>query len=181
LALLNFTVAFVGETIVFPLSPFFVREKIHALKTYALHRVRCIWVGHQDLESISRGSERRYGLPSGLMSAVVWAESNNRPHRISPTGAMGPAQLMPQTALELAVRDPFDPQQSIDGGARYLRYLIQLKGRTDLAVASYNAGPGAVNGRVPNIAETRHYVARVMQRWRGQADPISRARSSRSR
>lgn len=143
--------------------------------------MRCIWVGHEDLESIARASERRYGLPAGLMSAVVWAESNYRPHRISPTGAMGPAQLMPQTAVELGVRDPFDPQQSIDGGARYLRYLIQLKGRADLAVASYNAGPGAVNGRVPNISETRNYVAKVMQRWRGEKRYISRARSSRSR
>lgn len=164
LVALNTSVAFFGSSVVSPLSPFFVKEKWGALKLYAQHRPTCLLSGHDDLLRIAEAAERKHHLPSGLMRAVVTVESGARPHRISFAGAMGPAQLMPGTAAMLGVRDPFDPAESIDAGARYLSQLLQRNGgRVELAVASYNAGPGAVNGSVPRNGETEFYVARVMK------------------
>lgn len=161
---LNLSVAFFGSSVVFPLSPFFVKEKWSALKTYAKHRPLCVFTGHGDVLELATAAEKKYGLPRGLMRAIVEVESGSRPHRISYAGAMGPAQLMPGTATLLGVKDPFDPEDAIDGGARYMSQLLQRNGgRVDLAVASYNAGPGAVNGSVPRNGETEIYVAKVMR------------------
>lgn len=165
LAALNTAVAFFGSSVVFPLSPFFLKEKWHALGAYAKHRPLCLLTGHDDLEPLAAKAEKKYGLPRGLMSAIVSVESGSRPHRISFAGAMGPAQLMPGTAALLGVDDPFDPEQAIDAGARYLSQQLKRTGRVDLAVASYNAGPGAVNGSVPRNGETEIYVAKVMRAY----------------
>ncbi len=167
---LNLAVAFFGSSVVFPLSPFFLKEKWHALGAYAKHRPRCLLTGHDELSGLSSAAEKKYRLPRGLMNAVVSVESGGRPHRISFAGAMGPAQLMPGTAALLGVSDPFDPAQAIDGGARYLAQQLKRTGRVDLAVAAYNAGPGAVNGRIPQNGETELYVAKVMKALARQAD-----------
>jgi soluble lytic murein transglycosylase-like protein len=162
---LNGAVAFFGRSTVFPLSPFFLSEKWAALGAYARHRPACLFgPGHDDLLEIAEGAERRHRLPRGLMRAIVEVESGSRAHRISAAGAMGPAQLMPGTARMLGVKDPFDPYSSIDGGARYLRGLMDRLGDVRLAVAAYNAGPGNVSDRIPQNGETEHYVARVMRR-----------------
>lgn len=166
LASLNLAVAFFGQSAVFPLSPFFVPQKWAALKAYAKHRPTCFLRGHGDLDALAAAAEKKYGLPKGLMRAVVEVESGGRAHRISFAGAMGPAQLVPGTAALLEVGDPFDPAEAIDGGARYLAQLLQRTGRVDLAVAAYNAGPGAVQGRVPKNGETEVYVAKVMRAFR---------------
>lgn len=163
LALLNTSVAFFGSSAVFPLSPFFLKEKWHALGAYAKHRPVCFLTGHDELGPLAAKAEKKYGLPRGLMTAIVAVESGSRPHRISFAGAMGPAQLMPGTAAMLGVDDPFDPEQAIDAGARYLSQMLKRTGRVDLAVAAYNAGPGAVNGRIPQNGETEIYVAKVMK------------------
>lgn len=163
LTLLNTAVAFCGSSLVFPLSPFFLKEKWHALGAYAKHRPLCLFTGHEELGPIAAAAEKKYGLPRGLMAAIVVVESGSRPHRISFAGAMGPAQLMPGTAALLKVDDPFDPEQAIDAGARYLSQHLKRSGRVDLAVASYNAGPGAVNGSIPQNGETELYVAKVMK------------------
>lgn len=161
---LNLSVAFFGSSAVFPLSPYFVKEKWQALKAYAKHRPGCLLTGHGDLASLAAAAEKKHALPRGLMRAVVAVESGSRPHRISFAGAMGPAQLMPGTAALLDVGDPFDPKEAIDAGARYLaQQLKRMNGRVDLAVAAYNAGPGAVNGSVPRNGETEFYVAKVMK------------------
>lgn len=161
---LNLSVAFFGSSVVFPLSPYFVKEKWQALKAYARHRPGCLLSGHGELGALATAAEKKHGLPRGLMRAVVAVESGSRAHRISFAGAMGPAQLMPGTAALLDVDDPFDPQQAIDAGARYLaQQLKRMNGRVDLAVAAYNAGPGAVNGSVPRNGETEFYVAKVMK------------------
>jgi soluble lytic murein transglycosylase-like protein len=165
LAALNTAVAFFGSSAVFPLSPFFLKEKWHALGAYAKHRPLCLLTGHDDLGPLAAKAEKKYGLPRGLMSAIVSVESGSRPHRISFAGAMGPAQLMPGTAALLGVDDPFDPEQAIDAGARYLSQQLKRTGRVDLAVAAYNAGPGAVNGSVPRNGETEIYVAKVMRAY----------------
>jgi soluble lytic murein transglycosylase-like protein len=105
-------------------------------------------------------------LSPTLLSALVWQESRWNPQAVSPKGAMGLAQLMPATARDLGV-NPADPVQNLQGGARYLRYLLDtFNGDIEKALAAYNAGPGRVRnaGGVPPIAETRAYVASIVRR-----------------
>jgi len=111
---------------------------------------------------------RLYQLPVELLRAVLHVESDYDPNVVSVDGAMGLMQLMPFTANQMGVSDPFDPRQNILGGARFLRILAnQWNGDLVLTVASYNAGPGAV-GRyrgVPPYGETRRYVNRVLSHY----------------
>jgi hypothetical protein len=165
LVCLNMSVAFFGHSLVSPLSPFFLSEKCTALAKYFAHRPMCMLRGHDDVQAVAREAEKHAHLPAGLMQAIVSVESENCAHRISYAGAMGPAQLMPATAAQLGVRDPFDPHESIEAGARYLKHLLDREGRIDLAVAAYNAGPGAVGGHVPDNGQTLSYVAKVMRRF----------------
>ena len=104
----------------------------------------------------------RYGLPSGLLAAVAQVESGGNPTAVSPAGAQGLMQIMPATARGLGV-DPLDPAQAVDGAARLLRDHLRTFGSLDLALAAYNAGPGAVrrHGGVPPYAETQNYVRKV--------------------
>jgi len=108
----------------------------------------------------------RYNLPKSLVRAVIKAESGFQVRAVSPAGAQGLMQLMPATAKEMGVTDAFDIDQNIDGGAKYLRAMLdRFDGDVKLALSAYNAGPGTVakyNGRVP-YAETRNYVARVLR------------------
>lgn len=108
-------------------------------------------------------AERRYGLPSGILSAVAHAESNYRPDAVSSAGAIGLMQLMPDTAKALGV-DATNPAQAIDGAARLLRGQLDKYGSMQLALAAYNAGGPAVDryGGVPPYPETRNYVQKVM-------------------
>jgi len=107
-----------------------------------------------------------YRIPVPLALAVISAESNFDPKAVSPKGAMGLMQLMPPTAAEMFVTEAFDPKQNIHGGVRYLRVLANMfDGDMVKMGAAYNAGPTAVNraGGVPNIAETKEYVRRVVR------------------
>ena len=109
---------------------------------------------------------REHGVDPALVRAVIHAESGFNPRARSRKGAMGLMQLMPGTASDMGVRDPWVVQQNIQGGVKYLAMLLaEFKGDITLATAAYNAGPGAVDryGGVPPIEETRTYVQRVRQ------------------
>ena len=107
----------------------------------------------------------RYGVDPSLLAAVANQESGFNPSAVSPAGAQGLMQFMPSTAQGLGV-DPMDPASSVNGAARYLSTLTQQFGSTDLALAAYNAGPGAVSkyGGIPPYPETQNYVSSVMSK-----------------
>lgn len=111
-------------------------------------------------------SAQRHGIDVELLRAVAWTESRGRNDAVSPKGARGIMQLMPGTAAALGV-DPRDPLANIDGGAKYLAQQLATFRSVPLALAAYNAGPGAVTKYrgVPPYAETRGYVKSIMQRW----------------
>lgn len=109
----------------------------------------------------------RAGIDPRLLAAVTWAESRFDQDAVSHAGAIGLTQLMPATAAGLGV-DPTDPIENLDGGARYLAWTIEEFGSVELGLAAYNAGPGAVRaaGGIPDIAETRAYVPKVLDYYR---------------
>ena len=107
----------------------------------------------------------KYKVDKALIKAVILAESGMNPGALSRSGAMGLMQLMPPTAKDLGVTDPWDPAQNIDGGVRYLRKVLTMfQGDRRLALAGYNAGPNLVKRikAVPNYPETQTYVKRVI-------------------
>jgi soluble lytic murein transglycosylase-like protein len=110
-------------------------------------------------------ASQQYGVDSKLIQAVIHVESNFDPQALSPKGAQGLMQLMPQTARDMQVSDAFSPKENIQGGARYLRYLLDIFNQdTSLALAAYNAGPEKVNLHrgIPPYPETRTYVQKVL-------------------
>jgi len=109
----------------------------------------------------------RHKLPYHLIHAVIRAESGYNAHAVSHAGAQGLMQLMPATAQRFGVKDPFNPRDNINGGSKYLSYLIKLfKGDYKLALAAYNAGENAViryGNRIPPYKETQNYVRKVLR------------------
>lgn len=119
--------------------------------------------------SIKRAA-KKYRLDHRLISAVVQVESQFNPMALSRTGAMGLMQLMPSTAKQLGVENPYNPEQNIEGGAKYLRYLVErFNGDVTLALAAYNSGPLNVEkyGKVPPFAETKRYVSKIYDLYKG--------------
>lgn len=121
---------------------------------------------HPSINAFIQAAANEHGVDPLLIKAVIKTESNFDPSAVSPKGAQGLMQLMPATARDLQVADPFDPQKNISGGTKYLRSLLDsYDGDVVLSLAAYNAGPGKVKGAIPNIPETRVYVAKVLDNY----------------
>src|SRR5579872_2068191 len=126
-----------------------------------------------NLEAIIANHSVAQNLDPRLVRALIQAESGYNVKALSNKGAIGLMQLMPDTASELKISNPYDPSENVRGGTMYLRQMIDhFAGKVELAIAAYNAGPGAVekHGGIPPFAETRDYVKRVLALWRGAAE-----------
>jgi soluble lytic murein transglycosylase-like protein len=127
----------------------------------------CSPIAEVELTPLIDAAAQTHSVEPKLLRAVMERESGFRPCAVSPKGAQGLMQLMPDTAGELGVEDAFDPKQNIDGGARFLKQLLdKYKGDLPLALGAYNAGPSTVDqtGKVPDIPETRDYVAAILKK-----------------
>ncbi len=144
-----------------------------------------------EIGSIILEKSRKHEVDPFLVSAIMAVESDYDPNAVSDKGAMGLMQLMPGTADELGVKNPFDMNQNIEGGTKYIKMMLErFSGDIKLALAAYNAGPGAVDrsGGIPDNGETKNYVVKVLESYekllkndgapkgREQADPVAAAR-----
>jgi soluble lytic murein transglycosylase-like protein len=128
----------------------------------------------QELNRLVTGASAAHRLSPALVRAVITVESGGDPSAISSAGAMGLMQLMPGTAQAYGVADAFEPSQNVDGGCSYLHDLLgRYRGDLTLALAAYNAGPGAVDkyGGVPPYPETQSYVRNVTALYREATAP----------
>lgn len=133
-----------------------------------------------DIEKLVRATATRLGVDEGLAVAVAWAESRFDQQRNSEAGARGPMQLIPATAQRFNVRDICDPVQNIEGGVKYLRFLLDEFTNPILAVAAYNSGEGRIyeHGGIPPFRETVEYVAKVTNYQLGVTLPTKKAPST---
>jgi soluble lytic murein transglycosylase-like protein len=133
--------------------------------------------GNTQVDNFIVESGARHGVDPVLLYAIMHQESTFKARAISPKGARGLMQLMPGTAARYGVSNIFDPRQNIDGGARYMKFLLNLfEGDINLALAGYNAGEGAVmkyGYRVPPYNETQEYVRRISRRYALMRDPLT--------
>jgi membrane-bound lytic murein transglycosylase B len=151
---------------------------VHESRGSAIARIQAAnFRGHQsspeDVDASIVMASARHNVDPNLVRAVVKVESNFNSNAVSRKGAMGLMQLMPSTARELKVKNPFDPNQNVDAGVRHLKQLLEnYGGDVNLTLAAYNAGAGAVarSSGVPRYAETQNYVRRITNLYYGGFD-----------
>jgi len=161
---INFGVRLSGGS-VNPLSISRLGDRARALGMYAAHRIKCPFHDDAEIPEVLRAAAERHGVPYRLALSVARTESSLQHRVISGTGAMGVMQLMPDTAKELGLSDPFSIEQNVDGGVRYLKQLLTTyRGNVRRALAAYNAGPGRIarKGPVSMPNETKTYVSRIL-------------------
>jgi soluble lytic murein transglycosylase-like protein len=129
----------------------------------------------EEIDRLVRQTAKRFQIDPQLVHAIIKVESEYDPNAVSRKGAMGLMQLVPDTARRFGVENPFDPQQNIEGGVNYLKYLLDLfGGDLTLSLAAYNAGEHTVtrHGSIPAFRETRDYVRKVTSLYgNGEAAP----------
>lgn len=130
------------------------------------------------LKGLADRIARKYSIEPGLVKSVIEKESRWNPYAVSRSGAMGLMQLMPKTARLLGVKNPFDPEENVGAGVRYLKRLIDYFGDIKRALAAYNAGPTTVKrfGGIPPFSETRGYVKEIMYNYTGTGYTSQRSR-----
>ncbi len=150
-------------------SPLFLKSLIQPLPTKPQpeSKVSNNLQGKQDFDQIVEAAAQHYGMDSSLIKAVIQAESAGNPLAVSPAGAQGLMQLMPETAAELGVKDSFDPAQNVMAGTRYLRLLLdRYRGDVKLALAAYNWGMGNLENQPESLPkETKNFVVRVQNQY----------------
>lgn len=117
------------------------------------------------LQKLIMAASERENVDPRVIRAVISRESGGKPCAVSPKGAQGLMQLMPATQVDLGVQDPFQPEDNVNGGVRYLRQMLdRYEGNVALALAAYNAGPQRVSagGKIPDIPETQSYVMNIL-------------------
>ncbi len=147
------------------------------------HSVQLAPVPGENLGTVIERHCQEQRLEPKLVRAVIQVESGYNPQARSNKGAMGLMQLTAATAQDMAVDDPYDPEQNVRGGTSYLRWLLnRFQDRVEIALAAYNAGPGAVEryGGIPPYPETRDYVRRVLQLFHGREMPVPAATLAQS-
>jgi hypothetical protein len=151
--------------------------------TNAGSALRGFTTGNAQVDGYLVDSGTRNGIDPLLLYSIMHQESSFKSHAISPKGARGLMQLMPGTAMRFGVTNIFDPRQNIEGGARYVSFLLdRFDGDVNLTLAGYNAGEGAVEKygwRIPPYAETQEYVRRISRRYSLLRDPNAALYASR--
>jgi len=150
-----------------------LREKQVAAKKARPAANKMPAVERQDYGSYVQQAASKYEIEPELIHAVIKTESNGNQRAVSRKGAMGLMQLMPSTAYDMNVVNPFNPEENIEGGTKYLRYLLEkFNGDITLALAAYNAGPKTVEKYrdVPPISETRQYVKKILALFKGKGN-----------
>ena len=151
-------------------------EPIEAPRLDIVDGVSSTMIFAQDeyLQELIRYYSDYYQVDPILIGLIMEQESGYDPFALSPAGAMGLMQLMPDTAWMLGVEDPWNPEENIEGGVRYFAQQMDKYGRIEYALAAYNAGPGAVDkwGGVPPYPETVEYVNTIMGRYRAETEPV---------
>jgi Transglycosylase SLT domain len=149
-----------------PAASFFTVPWVDAIGS-GFNTPPCDPVESKLLEDLIEKNSKDQGVKADLIRAVINQESGARPCAVSSKGARGLMQLMPETAAEMGVHDPFDPKQNVEGGTKLLKQLLtKYNGNIALALAAYNAGSGRVDqdGGVPAIPETMSYVTNILSK-----------------
>ncbi len=144
-----------------PTDPRYKRRNLKAINPFRFERQ----IREHDIDAFIDGAAEHYEVDPALIKAMIRVESNFDPNAVSSAGAEGLMQIMPKTAEVLEIAHPFDPEENIAGGTRYIRYLLDRFAQDiKLALAAYNAGPESITkyGGVPPYAETKRYISKVL-------------------